>query len=75
MELIAIKRAFHDNSLIEAGHPVTWPDGVKPPSWAVPKDKAAAALAAERSKPLNGDLKPKAAQAAVRKKAAGASGE
>lgn len=75
MELIAIKRAFHDNALVEPGKPVQWPDGEKLPSWAVPKDKAAAALEAEKVKPLNGDLKPKAAQAAVRKKAAGASGE
>jgi hypothetical protein len=75
MELIAIKRAFHANALIEPGKSVTWPDDVKPPTWAVPKDKADAALEAEKGKPLNADLKPKAAQAAVRKKAAGASGE
>lgn len=75
MQLIAIKRAFYDNRLLEKGQAFDFA-GQKVPSWAREPGEAQKVIASEQAAPpLNGDLKPKAAQAAVRKKAAGLAGE
>lgn len=73
MRLIAIKRAFYDNRLLERGDSFEF-SGDKPPKWAREPAVAGAELKAEPL-PLNGDLKPKAAQAAVKRKAAGLTGD
>lgn len=72
MKAIAIKRGFHGNSMVERGASVEWPDGKKLPSW-LREEKEAAVELAKPPVPLNADLKPLAAQKAVRTKAASAS--
>lgn len=71
-ELVAVERAFFQGALVEVGDTVMF-TGTKVPRWAKPKAEATAMLA--KSAQPAGDLKPKAAQTAVRKKAAGLTGE
>lgn len=76
LELVAVDRGFLDGRMVEPGTsfslPATRADGKprKAPKWAVLKSEY-------KPKPLKviaGDLKPKAAQAAVKTKAAGLTG-
>ena len=72
VELVAVERAFYQGAMVERGDTVMF-TGAKLPKWGKAKAEAAEALA--KSQRPAGDLKPKAAQAAVRKKAAGLAGE
>lgn len=71
VELVAVERAFYQGALVNPGDVVMF-TGSKPPKWAKPRAEAAASLA-KATQPA-GDLKPKAAQVAVRKKAADLAG-
>ncbi len=67
VQLVAVERGFRNDALVEPGEPFVF-TGDKLPRWAVKAEEAAARLAAKKSRPA-GDLKPKAAQSAVRSKA------
>lgn len=70
-DYVATERAFHGNTLIEPGTPVSWPEGKKLPSWLKPAKEAAEVIAkSEAKKRTGGDTKPRAAQQAVKAKAA-----
>jgi hypothetical protein len=71
VELVAIDRAFFQGALVERGDTVMF-TGSKLPTWAKPRAEAVAELA--KSQRVAGDLKPKAAQTAVRKKSADLAG-
>lgn len=76
LELVAVERGFVEGRMVEPGTsfslPATRADGKprKPPRWAALKSE----YKPKPIKPAAGDLKPKAAQAAVKTKAAGLSG-
>ncbi len=70
VELVAIRTGFYGNALRDVGTRFRF-TGNKLPSWAVPVETAAKPA---KAKPLNGDTKPKDAQAAVQHKAAEANG-
>lgn len=77
VQLVAVERGFYGNQMIEPGKSFTFESvGAngrprKVPKWAVPAE----AYKAKPAKPVAGDLKPKAAQAAVKQKAATLSGD
>lgn len=73
MKLVAIKRAFYDNRLLDRGDSFEF-HGEKVPKWAREPAAAVAELKVEPM-PMNGDTKPKAAAAAVKRKAAGLTGD
>lgn len=68
-ELVALRPGFVGNRYLKPGDRFRYTGAV--PSWAAPVEKAPPIA---KPKPLNGDTKPKDAQAAVRKKAADAAG-
>lgn len=68
--VVAVRTGFYENAIRMPGKAFQF-TGNKLPKWAV---LAKDAPAIEPPKPLNGDTKPKNAQAAVRKKAQGATG-
>lgn len=70
-DYVATERAYHGNTLIEPGAVVPRPDGKKLPRWLKPAKEAAEVIAkAEAKRRAGGDTKPRAAQAAVKAKAA-----
>lgn len=68
--VVAVRAGFYGNAMRMPGKAFAFTGNVLP-KWAA---LAASAPPIEPPKPLNGDTKPKDAQAAVRKKAAGATG-
>lgn len=79
-QLVAVERGFYDGAMVEVGakfHFATkTADGKerKLPKWAVPVAQADAALKARVKPPQAHDLRPKAAQAGAKTKAAALSG-
>ena len=71
VQLMAVERGFRDGAMVEPGTAFEF-TGDKLPKWAASAEDAAKRLAAKKVKPA-GDLKPKAAQAAVKSKAAAVS--
>lgn len=68
-EVVAIRAGFYRNVYRPIGAKFVY-TGEKPPKWTAPAGLAGDALAAANAKtPLNGDTKPKDAQAAVAAKA------
>lgn len=76
LELVAVERGFVEGRMVEPGKsfvlPATHADGKprKVPKWAALKSE----YKPKPPKAIAGDLKPKAAQAAVKTKAAGLTG-
>ena len=68
VQLVAVERGLRDGSLIEPGESFVF-SGDKLPRWASTAEDAAKRLKAKVARPA-GDLKPKAAQSAVKAKAA-----
>lgn len=64
----AVKTAFYKNSRVLPGAVIEIGNESRLPSWAEPADQPPAPV---KAKPLNGDLKPPAAQKAVKAKAGG----
>lgn len=67
VQLVAVERGFRDGAMVEPGEPFVF-TGNRLPKWASTAEDAAKRLAAKKAKPA-GDLKPKAAQSAVKAKA------
>lgn len=68
VQLVAVERGFRDGAMVEPGVAFEF-TGNRLPKWASTAEDAAKRLAAKKAKPA-GDLKPKAAQSAVKAKAA-----
>ena len=68
VQLVAVERGFRDGAMVEPGEAFVF-TGDKLPKWAATAEDAAKRLAAKKQRPA-GDLKPKAAQSAVKTKAA-----
>lgn len=67
VQLVAVERGFRDGAMVEPGVAFEF-TGDRLPKWAATAEDAARRLAAKKAKPA-GDLKPKAAQSAVKAKA------
>lgn len=69
MAYITTRDTFdHRGLFVRKGEPITFREGTKIPKWAVDADKFKPAMVKEE--PKMADVKPKAAQEAVKKKAA-----
>lgn len=68
VQLVAVERGFRDGALIEPGESFVF-TGDRLPKWASTAEDADKRLKAKVARPA-GDLKPKAAQSAVKAKAA-----
>lgn len=68
VQLVAVERGFRDGAMVEPGEAFVF-TGNKLPKWASTAEDAAKRLAAKKQRPA-GDLKPVAAQKAVKAKAA-----
>ncbi len=68
VQLVAVERGFRDGAMVEPGVAFEF-TGNRLPRWASTAEDAAKRLAAKKQRPA-GDLKPKAAQSAVKAKAA-----
>lgn len=67
VQLVAFERGFRDGAMVEPGEAFVF-SGDRLPKWAAKAEDAAKRLAAKTARPA-GDLKPKAAQSAVKAKA------
>lgn len=67
VQLVAVERGFRDGAMVEPGTAFAF-TGDKLPKWASTAEDAAKRLKAKVARPA-GDLKPKAAQSAVKAKA------
>jgi len=71
--LVAVERGFRNGQLVEPGATFPYPADAKPPKWAAKQGDPRLAQAA---KPVTAaDLKPQAAQKAVKTKAAALTGD
>lgn len=69
MAYITTRDTFdHRGLFVRKGEPITFREGMKIPKWAVEADKFKPAMV--KAEPVLADVKPKATQAAVKKKAA-----
>ncbi len=67
VQLVAVERGFRDGAMVEPGQAFSF-TGDRLPTWAAKAEDAAKRLAAKKVR-VAGDLKPKAAQSAVKAKA------